>query len=90
MIVAMLAATALLVDSATAAQPAAAPAKEQPAAAEPAKKREASNLVCRSEPVLGSRLPTKKCRTSEEAQRDRQEAQSDLSRAQGAMANNPH
>ena len=91
MIVAMLAATALLADAATAAQPNPAAETQSPAAAtEPVKKKDSANVICKSEPVLGSRLPTRKCRTVEDAQREKQDAQSDLSRAQGAMANNPH
>ena len=90
MIVAMFAATALMVDAAATAQPTPAAETQPPAATEPAKKKETANLVCRSEPVLGSRLPTRKCRTAEQAQHEKEEARSDLARAQGAQANNPH
>ncbi|MFL5298544.1 MAG: hypothetical protein ACJ798_19365 [Phenylobacterium sp.] len=89
MIVAMLAATVLLADStaalqATATQPAA-------TAAAPAKKAgDQANLVCKSEPVLGSRMPVKRCRTSDQAKADKQAAREELERAQGAMAQNPH
>lgn len=88
MIVAMLAATMLLADSTPAAQAAATPST--PPAAAPAKKKADSDMVCKSEQVLGSRLPVKKCRTAAQAEQDKLDAQADLARAQGAMANNPH
>jgi hypothetical protein len=48
--------------SATAAKPAAT-AQTVSQATGIAKKNDPQALVCRSEPVLGSRLPTKRCRT---------------------------
>jgi hypothetical protein len=87
MIVALLAATLLLADSTTAAPPA-----DAAAAAQPAKKKadDPNALVCRSEPVLGSRMPVKKCRTAAQAAQEKLDAQADLQKAQGGMANNPH
>jgi hypothetical protein len=95
MILAMLAATVLLADSTTALQAAstpATPATQATAAAQPAKKPAGSqaDLICKSEPVLGSRMPVRKCHTSAQAQQDKLDAQADLERAQGANANNPH
>lgn len=85
MIVALLAATVLLTDATSAATSAAA----KPAAAQ----RIAENnnrLICKSEPVLGSRMPVKKCHTVGDAAQEKFEAQQALERMQGAMANNPH
>jgi hypothetical protein len=92
MIVAMLAATVLLADSTTALQAASTTAAPPPAASQAAKKKaeNQADLVCKSEPVLGSRMPVRKCRTSSQAQQDKLDAQAELERAQGAMANNPH
>ena len=78
MIVALLAATVLLADAAPAASPtpAAKPAAQKTA--------EANNrLVCKSEPVLGSRMPVKKCRTVGDAAQEKLEAQQALERMQG-------
>jgi hypothetical protein len=91
----MLAATALLAESASALQATTPPPPAQPApsATAPAPKKQAGNqadLICRSEPVLGSRMPVKKCRTASQAAQDKLDAQQELERAQGAMANNPH
>ena len=89
MIIALLAATVLLADATPAAQAGATPPAASAAA--PAKKAgDQANLTCRSEPVLGSRLPVKKCRTADEARADKQAAREELDRAQGAMAQNPH
>jgi len=95
MILAMLAATVLLADSATALQAAptpVSPAAQATAAAQPAKKQAGNqaDLICKSEPVLGSRMPVRKCRTSSQAAQDKLDAQAELERAQGAQANNPH
>lgn len=80
--VAFLSATVLLV------QPAKPPPPPPQAQAEPAKKK--PELVCRSETVIGSRMPVKKCRTPEQAAQEKQDAREQLDRAQGAMASNPH
>jgi hypothetical protein len=88
MFVALIAATVLMADAGASA-PANPPAPAA-AAAQPAKKAEDKQLVCKSEQVLGSRLPVKKCRTVEQAAQDKQDARDQLDRAQGAQANNPH
>ena len=52
-----------------AAEPAAAPAEPAAAAAakpEKAEKAKKSGLVCRNEPVVGSRMPTRTCMTQEQ------------------------
>ena len=49
--------------SATAAKPTAAASTVSQATAVSPKKSDPMALVCKSEPVLGSRLPTKRCRT---------------------------
>ena len=94
MIVAMLAATVLLADSTTALQSTSTTTATPPTpAATQAAKKKAENqadLICKSEPVLGSRMPVRKCRTASQAQQEKLDAQSELERAQGAMANNPH
>ena len=93
MIVAMLAATVLLADSTTALQATGTTTAPTPAAASQPAKKKAENqadLVCKSEPVLGSRMPVRKCRTSAQAAQDKLDAQAELDRAQGAQANNPH
>jgi hypothetical protein len=90
MFVAMLVATVMLADTTTAAQAAVTPPAPAAETAPPAKKKADSDMVCRSEPVLGSRLPQKKCRTSAQAAQDKLDAQADLARSQGANANNPH
>jgi hypothetical protein len=88
MILAILAATVLMADSTTAMQTAPAPAGAQPPAAaateQTAKpKKQANNtLVCRNEPVLGSRLPTKRCRTTEQMAAQKQEDQANLEKMQ--------
>lgn len=89
MIIALFAATVLMADSTTAlqaasttttaAQPQAVTATEQNAKP----KKPASNaLVCRNEPVLGSRLPTKRCRTQEQMAAQQQQDQADLDKMQ--------
>ena len=88
MIFALLAATVLMADSTTAMQSAPATAGAQPQAtatpAEHAKpKKQANNsLICKNEPVLGSRLPTKRCRTTEQMAQQQQEDQANLDRMQ--------
>jgi len=84
MIVALLAATVLLAD----VTPAAAPANAAPAAkAQPTTGQKTadanSKLICKSEPVLGSRMPVKKCRTAGDAAAEKIEAQQALERMQG-------
>lgn len=88
MIIALLAATVLMADSTTALQaaPSSTPAAQpQAAAAEQGAKpkKQASNaLVCKNEPVLGSRLPTKRCRTSEQMAQQQQEDRANLDKMQ--------
>jgi len=87
MFVALIAATLLMADATTAA----AANTPAPAAAQPAKKKaDDQQMVCKSEEVLGSRLPVKRCRTAAQAAADKQNAREELERAQGAMNNNPH
>ena len=95
MIVAMLAATVLMADSTTALQATSTPAtpsSEAAAATQPAKKKadNQADLICKSEPVLGSRMPVKKCRTRDQVAQDKQDARAELECAQGDMATNPH
>jgi len=79
MIVALLAATVLLADAAPAATPApAAKTEVQKAAA-----ADQNKLICKSEPVLGSRMPVKKCRTVGDAAAEKLQAQQELNRMQG-------
>jgi hypothetical protein len=63
-----------------------APASQAAAAAAPegakSKKQAGSNLICRNEPTLGTRLPTKKCRTAEQIAQQRAEDQANLDRMQ--------
>ncbi len=80
MIVALLAATVLLADVSPAAT--AAPAAKTAATAQ--KTADSNNkLVCKSEPVLGSRMPVKKCRTVGDAAAEKLEAQQALNKMQG-------
>ena len=92
MIVAILAATMLLADSTTALQSTSTTAAPPPAASQAAKKKaeNQADLICKSEPVLGSRMPVRKCRTAAQAAQDKLDAQAELERAQGSQANNPH
>jgi curli biogenesis system outer membrane secretion channel CsgG len=87
MFVALIAATVLMADAASAA-PTTTPAAT--AAAQPAKKADGQQMVCKTEQVIGSRLPVKKCRTAEQAAQEKADAREQLDKAQGAMANNPH
>ena len=86
MIIAMFAATLILTESA----PIAPPSAPTTAAAQPVKKKSDNEMTCKSEPVLGSRMPVRKCRTVAQAEQEKADAQADLAKAQGAMANNPH
>lgn len=90
MIIALLAATVLMADSTTALQaaPSATPAAQPQAVSATAEqnakpKKQAGNaLVCRNEPVLGSRLPTKRCRTTEQMAQQQQDDQANLDKMQ--------
>ena len=92
MIIALLAATVLMADSTTAlqaapasttaAQPQAAAATSATAEQNAKPKKSGNALVCRNEPVLGSRLPTKRCRTSEQMAAQQQEDQANLDKMQ--------
>lgn len=84
MIVALLAATVLLADV-TPASTLAAASTAKAAAPTTAQKAADSNakLVCKSEAVLGSRMPVKKCRTVGDAAAEKIEAQQALERMQG-------
>ena len=84
MIIALFAATVLMADSTTALQAATNAAQPQAAAEQNAKptKQGSNALVCRNEPVLGSRLPTKRCRTTEQMAAQKQEDQANLDKMQ--------
>jgi hypothetical protein len=87
MLLALLAATVLMADSSTARQvdPATTAAQPEAAVAAPAakpKKQAKNGLICRNEPVLGSRLPTKRCRTQEQMDAQQQEDQANLDKMQ--------
>ena len=85
MIIALLAATVLMADSTTALQTTPAPtgAQAQAAVEQNAKPKAAGNtLVCKNEPVLGSRLPTRRCRTTEQMAAQKQEDQANLEKMQ--------
>jgi len=80
--IALLAATVLLADAA----PAATPAPAAPAAKAEGQKTAAADqnkLICKSEPVLGSRMPVKKCRTAGDAAAEKLQAQQELAKMQG-------
>jgi hypothetical protein len=81
MIVALLAATILMADAAPAATPT--PAADAKAAPATAKKASTDALICKSEPVLGSRMPVKKCRTAGDAAAEKLQAQQELNKMQG-------
>ncbi len=84
MLIALFAATILMADSTSALQtagPAPQAAVTAPDTAKP--KTPASNaLVCKMEPVLGTSLSTKKCRTVEQMAQQRQEDQANLDKMQ--------
>lgn len=88
MILALLAASVLMADSTIALQatpaPTGAQAQATAATAEQSAKTKPSGntLVCRNEPVLGSRLPTKRCRTTEQMAAQKQEDQANLEKMQ--------
>ena len=92
MIIALLAATVLMADATTALQTTASSASTnagQPQAVSPTaeqnakpKKQAGNTLVCKNEPVLGSRLPTKRCRTTEQMAAQQQEDQQNLDKMQ--------
>jgi hypothetical protein len=90
MFIALLAATVLMADSTTALQaaPSSTPAAQTQGVAATTEqnakpKKQANNaLVCRNEPVLGSRLPTKRCRTQEQMAAQQQEDQANLDKMQ--------
>ena len=90
MIVALLAATCCWpIPPPRCSRPPTAPSRRR----RPAAKKKAENqadLVCKSEPVLGSRMPVHKCRTASQAAQEKLDAQAELERAQGSQANNPH
>ena len=87
MIIAVLAALALLAESTPAAQsastPAPTPAPAAGATTPPAKAADnPMAMVCKNEPVLGSRLPTKRCRTQGDIAQQRLDDRAALERAQ--------
>ena len=80
MISVLFAAALLLADTTAAAQPAS-PAKAEAAA--PEKTKDDSNtMVCHSEPVLGSRMPVKRCRTKGDMAAQKLEDRQAIERAQ--------
>lgn len=88
MIIALMAATLLMAESATALQVApAAPAAsvEAPAATAPGArpaKAKGQTLICRNEPTLGTRLPTKRCRTAADIAEQQRDSRSTLEKLQ--------
>jgi hypothetical protein len=97
MIGAILVAGMLLADSTAtlqtapdaAAKPAATAQTVTPATGVAAKKSDPAALVCKSEPVLGSRLPTKRCRTQGDIATEKFESRQALERTQ-IMTDNGH
>jgi hypothetical protein len=96
MISAILVAGMLLADSTAALQAApdatATTTKAQavsPATGVAAKKNDPAALVCKSEPVLGSRLPTKRCRTQGDMAQQKLQDREALERSQ-IMTDNGH
>ncbi|MDB5462736.1 MAG: hypothetical protein JWP23_1125 [Phenylobacterium sp.] len=81
MISAILAAAVLLADT-TATLEAAPDAAAKPAAAASKKQNDPTALVCKSEPVLGTRLATKHCRTQAQIDAQKLEDRQALERAQ--------
>jgi hypothetical protein len=65
------------------ANPPAAAAQAQAANAK--KKTDDNQLVCKSEQVVGSRLPVKRCRTAAQAAAEKQNAREELDRVQGNL-----
>ncbi|HEX4711752.1 hypothetical protein [Phenylobacterium sp.] len=90
MISAILAAAVLLADTTAtlqapadaAAKPTAATQTVAQAATAGKKQNDPSAMVCKSEPVLGSRLPTKRCRTQAQIDSQRLEDRQAIERAQ--------
>jgi hypothetical protein len=84
MLIALFAATILMAESSPALQAATTTAPTQPAVASGAKTgKDAGNvLICRNEPIVGSRLPTKRCRTKEQMAAQKQEDQMNLEKMQ--------
>ncbi len=89
MISAILVAGMLLADSTAALQPApdaaakpAATAAVSPATGVAAKKSDPQALVCKSEPVVGSRMPAKRCRTQGDIATEKFESRQALERTQ--------
>lgn len=74
MMIAFLAATILMAGGAATTQ--AAPDTAKP------KLTAANTLICKSEPVFGTRLSTRKCRTVEQIAQQRQEDQANLDKIQ--------
>ncbi len=72
--IAFLAATILMADGAAAMEAAPDPAKPKLTAA--------NTLICKSEPVLGTRLSTRKCRTAEQIAQRKQEDKVNLDNIQ--------
>ena len=100
MISAILVAGMLLADSAaalqvapdataTAAKPAATSQTVSQATGVAAKQRDPEALVCKSEPVLGSRLPAKRCRTQGDIAQQKIQDRQALERTQ-IMTDNGH
>lgn len=80
MISLLLAATVLLADTTATVQPA--PAKPEAAAQATKAKDNSETLVCKSEPVIGSRMPTKRCRTKGDMAAQKLEDRAAIERAQ--------
>ena len=81
MISVVFAAAMLLADTTAALQAPPAPAKTEAAAPEKSKD-DSSTVVCRSEPVLGSRMPQKRCRTKGDMAAQKLEDRQAIERAQ--------
>lgn len=80
MLISILAAAALFAASEPAAQ--AEPTANAAPASAPAAKPAKDKMVCKSEPVTGTRFGKKVCRTESEWRQMRQDAQNDTSRMQ--------
>lgn len=81
MLISLLAAAALLAANGPAAAQAEPAGNASPASA-PAAKPAKDKMVCKSEPVTGTRFGKKVCRTESEWRQLRQDAQNDTSRMQ--------
>jgi hypothetical protein len=88
MIAALLAATILMANSSAfqATPPSIMPSTVSPVVVSPdsrkQKVQDADAVVCRNEPVLGSRMSVKRCATPRQMAMEKFEAQQDLSKAQ--------